>query len=171
MRSWRWRWWHPALMTGDDRATDQQGSANSIMEMIMQSIEVVVSTISRMMLRVQRNSKALHGGIHVALKCYSVPHGRMRWIWVTSRDKLRQNRIAVLGGNHFGEEEGEGGRGRWWGSPWRWEGRRWGILLLFVCRTEGRGTVGASVLQRERGRCMAVFMSLSLMQLESGKGE
>ena len=64
-------------MIGDYRATDQQGSANSIVEMITQSAEVVVSIVGRMMLWVQRNSKALHGGIHVALKCYSVPHGRM----------------------------------------------------------------------------------------------
>ena len=30
---------------------------------------------------------------------------------MTSRDKQWENRIAALGGNHFGEEEGEGDGG------------------------------------------------------------
>ena len=50
-------------------------------------------------------------------------------------------------------------------------GEEMGASFCYLCaKHEGRGTGGASVLQRERGRCMAV-MSFSLLQLESGKGE
>ena len=66
--------------------------------------------------------------------------------------------------------EREGGKRK--GASMEVGGEEKGVSFCCGCaEREGRGRGGAFVLQSERGRCMAVFVSLSLVQLESGKRE